>query len=379
MTTSVEPGSQEERPGLSRLPGPLYVNGRFLRQPQSGVHRYAMELMRQWDRMLGEGELEAERESVVILAPGALAGDSPFENVPVRAVGRLSGNLWEQVDLPRSTVGHRLFSPCNSAPWIKSHGQLVTIHDASVFAAPDTYSFAYLAKHRLLCRRFARTASKVITVSEFSKRELVRWCGIAPDRIEVIYSGCEHILSQPADPGILERTGMGSRPLVLGMGSHGLHKNIAAVLELQPLLDRLGLDLAIVGGRGSGVFRSVRYEQERGAHWLGSVSDRELRFLYEHAALLVFPSLYEGFGLPPLEAMACGCPVVLSNAASLPEIGGPDALYCDPRDRGSLAQAVEAVLSDAALRKRLSDMGRQRARRFNWRDCALQTWRAVQA
>jgi glycosyltransferase involved in cell wall biosynthesis len=336
-------------------------------------------LLHQWDRMLAEGELDAKPAPVVVLTPGAGAEKPRFENIPIHAVGQLSGNLWEQVDLPRAAAGHRLFNPCNSAPWIKSRGQVVTIHDGAIFAVPDAYSFAYRLKHRLLYRRFATAASAIITVSEFSKRELVRWCAISPARIKVTYPGCEHILSRPPDPGILERGGLRKRPFVLAMGSHSLHKNVAAVLELQPLLRRLGLDLAVVGSHGGKVFRSVRYEQTHSVHWLGSVSDRELRCLYEHAALFVFPSLYEGFGLPPLEAMACGCPVVLSNAASLPEIGGPDALYCDPRDRDSIAESVEAALSDTALRERLMRMGRRRARQFNWRDCALQTWRLLQA
>jgi glycosyltransferase involved in cell wall biosynthesis len=363
--------------GQKESPGLLYVNGRILGQPPNGVQRYAMEILRQWDRLLSAGEIDAAHHEIVVLTPPGEAGNQQFQNIRIQAVGRLRGNLWEQIDLPRYVAGKLLFNPCNSGPWIKPGSQIVTIHDASVFAVPYAYSLPYRLKHRLLYRRFADTAKTIITVSEFSKKELIRWCNIPSERIKVIYSGCEHILSEPADRGILRRERVGQRPYVFAVGSHSAHKNVAAVLELADMLDRMGHDLVIAGGSYARVFRAVHYQTPASVHWLGFVTNAELRALYEQASLFVFPSLYEGFGFPPLEAMACGCPVLLSRAASLPELGGESALYCDPSDPRTLASGVRAILGDAELRSRLVKAGHERAKEFTWLKSARETWRAM--
>jgi glycosyltransferase involved in cell wall biosynthesis len=356
---------------------PLYVNGRFLGQPRAGVQRYATELLRQWDRMLEQGELEAGRDEIVVLTPPGQAAASPFKNINIKAVGNLHGNSWEQIELPQFSADHILFNPCNSAPWLNRGALTVTIHDASVFAVPYAYNFLYRLKHRLLYRRFATTARTILTVSEFSKEELIRRCNMPADRIRVIYSGCEHILDQPADLDILRREGLGERPYILAVGGHSVHKNVAAVLQAAEHLRDQNLDFVIAGGVPSRVFQAVHYEVPAHVRWIGSMTDPELRALYEGAALLIFPSLYEGFGFPVLEAMACGCPVVLSSAASLPELGGSAAQYFDPLDIPGLVSSVQAVLTDANLRARMVAAGREQARRFNWEQSARQTWDAL--
>ena len=364
----------KQRAGAPRT---LYVNGRFLTQPGTGVQRYAMELLREWDQMLSEQEIDGAHDAVVVLTPPDPGRQRPFRNIQLLPVGKLRGNLWEQIDLPQSTGGQRLFNPCNSAPWIKRHGQMVTIHDASVFAVPEAYSLQFRLKHRLLYERLASTARPIITVSDFSKRELMRWCKITTDRIRVIYSGCEHILSEPADPSILDRLPLGGHRFVLAVGSNSAHKNLAAVLQLADHLARQDIHLVIAGGTYARVFRSVHYEARANVHWAGFVTDPQLRALYEGAEVFVYPSLYEGFGFPALEAMACGCAVVLSNTASLPELGGTAAIYCDPADPRTVVDGVETILGDAVLRSRLTTAGLERARGFNWRKSARETWDAL--
>jgi glycosyltransferase involved in cell wall biosynthesis len=355
----------------------LYVNGRFLSQPRTGVQRYASELLRQWDHMLIEGEIDPASNEIVILTPRGGPETQSFERITVRPIGTLKGNLWEQIDLPRFTGGRRLLNPCNSGPWIKRYGQAVTVHDASVFAVPQAYSLLFRVKHQVLYRRFAKTAAPIITVSEFSKGELMRWCRMPPERLRVIYSGGEHILEQPADSSALDRFNLAHRPYVLAVGSNSTHKNLAAVLQLPDLLNDVDFSLVIVGGTYGRVFQQVRYETSGNVHWLGFVTDAELRALYERASVLVYPSFYEGFGFPALEAMTCGCPVVLSNAASLPEIGGTAALYCDPKDVHSLAGAVRRIVEDGALRRQLVSRGLEQARLFSWRSSARHTWDAL--
>jgi glycosyltransferase involved in cell wall biosynthesis len=161
------------------------------------------------------------------------------------------------------------------------------------------------------------------------------------------------------------------------VGGHSAHKNVAVVLQLAELLRDQNLDFVIAGGGPSRVFRAVQFETRARVRWIGSVTDSALRALYEGAAVLVFPSLYEGFGFPALEAMACGCPVVLSSAASLPELGGEAAQYFDATDANSLRTTVEAVLMDASLRRRLVAAGHARARLFTWERSARETWSAL--
>jgi glycosyltransferase involved in cell wall biosynthesis len=326
--------------------------------------------------MIEQGEIEVSRHEIEVLTPRDETHSNRFKHISVRPTGRLRGNLWEQAELPHFAPG-RLFNPCNSGPWIKRNGQAVTIHDASVFAVPGAYSSLFRLKHRLLYRRFAQTAEPIITVSEFSRAELARWCGIRPERVRVIYSAGEHILQQAADLSTYDRLNLGNNPYILAVGSNSAHKNLATVLQLPGLLADLDLSLVIAGGTYAKVFQRVQYEESRNVHWLGYVTDAELRALYERACVFVYPSRYEGFGFPALEAMNCGCPVVLANAASLPEIGGNAALYCNPMDAPSLAIAVRKIAEDSALRSHLVSRGLEQASRFNWRKSARRTWDAL--
>jgi glycosyltransferase involved in cell wall biosynthesis len=352
----------------------LYVNGRFLTQPRTGVQRYAQELLRQWDQMLTEGEIDGTRNEIIVLTPRGQGNPRLFARIKTREVGRLGGNLWEQIELPVFASAGRLFNPCNSGPWLWGDRQAITIHDASVFAVPQAYSRAFRLKHQLLYRHFGATARQIVTVSQSSRAELLRWCHIPESKVRVIYSGCEHILAQPGDPAILERHHLTGRPFVLAVGSNSAHKNLAAVLQLPNLLGGREMDFVIAGGTYRNVFQHVRYENSEKVHWLGFVSDAELRALYERAAVFVYPSRYEGFGFPALEAMACGCPAVLSSATSLPEVGGEAVLYCDPADATTLASGVRAIISSRDLSLRLVAAGRERAKLFTWPNCARNTW-----
>jgi glycosyltransferase involved in cell wall biosynthesis len=204
----------------------------------------------------------------------------------------------------------------------------------------------------------------MLTVSEFSRAELSRFLGIAPDRFSVIPNGGEHILREPADPGILKRLGLRKR-YVLAVSSHSLHKNFAGVRAAVTHMRQQDITLVFVGGANSRIFN--RREASADASIVtGHVTDAELRALYEGADCFVYPSFYEGFGLPPLEAMTCGCPVVVSRAASLPEVCGEAAVYCDPNDSADIGRALDQVLENAELRGELRRRGEERAAQFTW-------------
>ena len=258
-----------------------------------------------------------------------------YTNLRARTVGRTCGTIWEQLELPRYCNGQVLFTLSGGAPILHSRN-VVTIHDAAVVASPTGYSSAYRVWHGNLCRRMARQAEHIFTVSNFSKSEIVKWYRAAPEKISVTYLGSDHFSSLAADPSALERFGI-SGEFVLAASVHNPNKNFDRVVQAICHHNKSGIPLVIAGGRDCRVYRESMRSLD-GVRALGYVSDPELKALYENAACFVFASLYEGFGLPPLEAMASGCPVVVSRAASLPELFNGAAFFCDPYDPEDIAQ-----------------------------------------
>ena len=350
----------------------VFINARFLTQSITGVQRYAVELIKALDRLIDSGEVDSSRYSFTLLSPRDRKSDLGLVHIPLKQVGCLRGHLWEQFELPLYTRGRDLLSLCNAAPLFKRN-QVVTIHDAAVFAVPGTYPIAFRAWYQVLLQRLCRTSAGIITDSAFSKSELIKYCRPDPTRVHVIYLGKEHVFSADSDESILEKHGLGTRPFVLAVSSMTFNKNFRSIVRAIELLGRDCFDTAIVGGVNPRVFTQSNLPLSDTVKHLGYVTDGELRALYEHAACFIFPSFYEGFGLPPLEAMACGCPVITSNAASLPEVCGDAALYCDPYSPEDIAAKIALLMSDEALRDSLHKKGLARARQFTWEQTARQT------
>jgi glycosyltransferase involved in cell wall biosynthesis len=256
--------------------------------------------------------------------------------------------------------------------------QLLTIHDASVFAVPEAYSPMFRHYYRLILPYLARRVERVFTVSRFSASELKRWTGIPEEKIRITPGGHDHILATAADPDVLSRHRLGHKPYVLAVGSLARHKNLEAVFAAMQLLGQQGWDYVIAGPVNPRIFGEVPRGAPTVAKQLGYVTDAELRALYEGAACLVYPSRYEGFGLPPLEAMACGCPVIVSRSASLPEVCGEAALYVDADDHQQLAAAIRRVMCEENLATRLRQLGRERAGQWTWARSADLALSAVQ-
>jgi len=287
----------------------------------------------------------------------------PLQHITVSTAGRLMGHGWEQLELPIHTRGRLSVNLCNTAPLVGR--TLVTIHDASVFAVPEAYSPAFRTWYRTMLPLIGKRAQRVVTVSEFSRGELARWAGIPPDKVDVIPLGAEHIRAAKPLPGILGQLAVSSGRYILAVASRSPHKNLELVARAVSQLGSAKLPLVIAGGTNARIFAGSRTDGEEPRD-AGYVSDGELRALYEHAACFVYPSLYEGFGLPPLEAMACGCPVIVSDAASLPEVCGDAVLYCNPRDTGDVTSKIRRLIEDAGAREELRRRGSVRARTFTW-------------
>jgi glycosyltransferase involved in cell wall biosynthesis len=299
----------------------IALNARAAARPElGGVERWARELSR---RM----------EAQVLRPPAALS--------------HRAGHLWEQAVLPvLARDAEVLVNPANLAP-VGFRRNVVVIHDAAALREPSWYSRLYVAWQRTVLPAIARRAVRVVTVSEFSRRELSELLGVDA---AVVPGG--------VDERFVAGAKRADRPYVLTVASQTARKNLGALDETARRLRARGVELLAAGG-GRPQFRA---EDSSAVRSLGHVPDEELPGLYAGALAFVLPSLYEGFGLPCLEAMASGTPVVASNRGALPETCGDAALLVDPTDPGAIADAVEAAIGDQALRER----GRRRAAEFTW-------------
>jgi len=352
--------------------GPIYVNGRFLAQPVTGVQRFAIEITRAAAALAARGEWP----QATLLTPPAVPAAAAL-GLQQRPVGHRQGQLWEQLDLPQAAAGGTLLNLGNTAPLACGAQQLVVIHDAGVFDTPASYSWKFRLWYKSLQHALARMGTRIATVSEFSRARLAARLGLDPARIAVLYEGADHILRLPAEPSILARHGLTPGGYALVVGSAAAHKNLAALDGLAQLLAGRGLAVAVTGGANRAVFQSAA--APAALRPLGRAEDAELRALYEQAACLLFPSRYEGFGLPPVEAMLCGCPVIAARGGAVAEICGADALYAAMDAPGALAATVTRLLDDPALRADLSRRGRARAAQLSWTAAARRLGAVLEA
>lgn len=349
----------------------VYINGRFLTQPVTGVQRYALELTRQMDCLVAEAPTLRDLRFVCLAPPEKFTSPS-WKNIELRRVGWNTGNLWEQIDLPFQAGGQILFSPANIGPWYYRN-QVVTLHDASVFAMPGVYSRAFRLKYRFVFQQLAQHARLILTDSSFSQRELAHYLHSVPQRFEVVPLGCDHLDRVQHDERILAAHGLRKGCYFFTVASRSAHKNLQSIFEAFKQVDS-DLKLVVAGGSYKTIFQTPTHESlPENVELLDYISDEELKALYENARAFIFPSFYEGFGLPVLEAMRCGCPVLCSNAASLPEVAGNSALYFDPHQVDQIAATCNNFLADPACEQRLRFEGRQHAEAFSWAAAAQRT------
>jgi glycosyltransferase involved in cell wall biosynthesis len=353
------------------------INGRFLSQPTTGVQRYAREVVRSLDALIAEqAPLAGNLEVGLHCPPGS--DEIPLASIERRETGRTSGHIWEQTQLPLSLDGGGLLSLCNTGPLL-SRKHIVCVHDANVWNAPQSYSRAFRSFYRTLLPCLGKTAWRVSTVSVYSQSELARRGVIAVQRAFLAPNGHEHALRWRPEHSAATRLAS-SRETIVMIGSAAPHKNVGLVLNMADRLAEAGLRIAIVGMSDSRVFRSgATRPSARNVHWLGRISDGELAALLADSLCLAFPSFTEGFGLPAIEAMAVGCPVVVSDRASLPEVCGNAALYAAPDDPQAWFDRFMQLRNSEALRLQMIDKGRARASAYSWRATALRYLKAMAA
>lgn len=344
------------------------INGRFLSQRMTGVQRYAYEIVVALDDILAQEPTKERSPKMRLVVPSGSEVKIVLSTIGICQTNFGSGHAWDQFILPlyaRSGV----LSLGNVGP-ILGRNHIVCIHDASTFIRPESYSRAFGMAYRTLLPLVGKQASRIATVSGFSADMLAKYGICRRDKIFVAPNGHEHALRWDARRARIPLLNALKRPYVLLQGSRAKHKNVNVILDRAQALDDAGIDIVVVGA-ASGIFSEIAPDLLRSnIHHAGYVGDDDLAALYEGALCLVFPSRTEGFGIPPLEAMARGCPVISSNAASLVEVGGDAVVYVDPDHGDGWREAIIGLSGNDGLRATMAAQGRKRAALFSWKRSA---------
>lgn len=337
----------------------IFVNARFLTQEITGVQRFAIEISLRLKELLGK--------RIVFVSPNNIIQQDYAEQLCAFSIGSHSGHLWEQFDLPnylKSTGNPLLLCLCNTAP-IFYRNKVATIHDVAFEAYPKTFSKSFLWAYKFLIPKIARSSKQIFTVSNFSKKEIIKYYGIQESKISVIYNAVSSIF-KPIEDSRLKKENY-----LLAVSSLNYRKNFVVVLKAFEKFQQINpnVSLFIIGDLNSDNFQGVdisKYKKNPNIKFLGRVSDEELVRYYSNARGFVYPSIYEGFGIPPLEAQSCECPVLVSDIPPLREVIGDSGIYCNPYSVEDICEGMELLLKSSVLKTK----GKENVNRFSWEKSA---------
>ncbi|MFS7161567.1 glycosyltransferase family 4 protein [Serratia proteamaculans] len=340
----------------------IYINGRFLTQELTGVQRFAEEI---------SIHLQKIRQDITILCPPSVCTSKISGLSNIEVIGRNSGHIWEQYDLPkylRKKNGSLLINLSNTAP-IFYKNKIVTHHDITYKKYPNSYSLKFRAVYNLIIPIILKSSKALITVSEFSKGEICSAYNYDVNKTYVIYNSTNSEFS-PKEKDI------NREPYILAVSSPNFHKNFHGLISaFKNMPDENGVKLKIIGGWNKNFSNTkfgsmIKPGDSSKIEFLGRVSDVELINLYSNALAFIFPSFYEGFGIPPLEAQACGCPVASSNRASLPEVLSDSVLYFAPDNEMEIINSMKLLINNQGKRDELIHLGFSNVKRFSWSNSA---------
>jgi glycosyltransferase involved in cell wall biosynthesis len=344
------------------------INGDFTTLRPTGVARYAREVTMALDALISQGHPLARDLEIDLVVPRPLSEPLRLDHIPVRVVPEFNRprlpQFWVQAQLPWHVPGG-LLSFCNLAP-VALKRQIACIHDMHTRLMPSNYGQGFRWAHRLILPALGRRAARITTVSQLSRSHLIKF-GIAPEEnIVVTYNGSDH--AKRWDSARSSLAVDRGRPYVLCLGRRDQeYKNMGLLAKLAPLLDEMGLDLWMPGDVDEATVLRYVPEMPSNIVLLGRIGDDDFKKALEGAICFLFPSRIEGFGLPAVEAMASGCPVVASTSPCLPEICGDSALFADPDDVRAWAENVRLLMVGPDLRERLVTKGHARASSYSWR------------
>jgi len=321
----------------------IYINGRFLSQKMTGVNRFAFQMC---------NALYSHGVKFEVVAPKKIIEDYQPE-FPVTRWGILKGPMWELFDLSRFLKKRRnplLLSFSGLGP-LFYHNQVITIHDLAFMVNPEWFSKKYYLFYRLCTPVIAGNARKIITVSNFSKNEIIKFLGMPSEKIVIINNAvslqCKND-NKPDNPVDVK--------YILSVSSLDPRKNLANLIEAYNMTGLKEDYNLVLAGKCDRLF-NIQSTGSIASKSLGFVTDRRLVQLYKNALLFIYPSLYEGFGIPVLEAMSLGCPVVISDIPVFREIFGDAGCYVDPYSTVSLKEGILKVLTDHEYRRILIERG----------------------
>ncbi|MFY0594814.1 MAG: glycosyltransferase family 4 protein [Cognatishimia sp.] len=338
------------------------VNGRFTGRVPTGVDRVALEL----SKALMQNHSDTMGRDLSILTPN---GPRHLVEVSAHQTPQWREHFWEQFQLPFINPRQTLLSLCNSGPILRRN-QIVMIHDAQVCIAKESYSPVFRAWYRAMQPILARRSRSVVTVSEFSRRTLEDHKVIPKGKAVVIHNGADHILRTRPDIPQFSSFALEPRRYFLALGNLAPHKNLKMLIRAAEQRQNTHIPLVLAGGASRQDLRRAGIKESKSLRILGPVSDQLLKALYENALAFLFPSRTEGFGLPPLEAMNCGCPVIASTGGAIPEICGDAAMLLDPHQPAQWAAKMDIFEQEMSLHQKFSDLGRVRAAKFTWSTAA---------
>lgn len=331
----------------------VLIDGRVLKHKAiTGVERYSVEVI----------------NGLKKIAPNDMDIVFPQSN------NRYLQHIWEHTVLPKKASNYKvLFSPANMCPAIKPKDVkfITTVHDISFIDHPHSFSFMYRLYYKTLTEKILRNSDFIITVSHFSKNRIIEQYPFTKNKISVIYSGINDVFFQ--DDGI-RRDG----DFILYVGNLNKIKNFIGVLRaFSKIYKKINKKLIVIGMKTETMRLDSDIENIIGSipkglvEFKGQINDVEiLKSFYRRAFVFLFPSFYESFGFPPLEAMASGCPVVVSNRGALPEICGDAALYADPLNVDDICDKIIEVEKSEDLRLKLIEKGKERSKKFSWQKSA---------
>lgn len=328
----------------------IVVASRFLTQKITGVQRYGIELSYALKKINKDLNIK-------FVAPKNIIHNKVAEELKVETFGINKNNLWDQLDLLfylQKAKKPLLINFANTLP-ILYNNKISIIHDITHLKYPNSRSLIYRKYYELIFPLMIKTSKHIITVSEFSKKEIMSFFDLKEENVSVVYDSVRdnfrYIKAEYPDQ------------YILAVSSMAYHKNFIGLIKAFKLIKNKRIKLYVVGGINKKIFGEksldiLKYlENNPNIKYLGRVSDEKLVELYSNAQCFVYPSFYEGFGLPPLEAQACGCPIIISDIPVFKEIYGKSAVYFNPYSPEDIANKIETVLENKSLRENLSELG----------------------
>jgi glycosyltransferase involved in cell wall biosynthesis len=367
----------------------LAINALLLDAAPTGLGVYTENVLREFSRLIPRQHAVSLYAPFLVNVNGLDSASWQMRKLPscidtrygVKAA--FARFLWTQLLLPIAVRNHHVFySPTHHGLLSGRIKQILTIHDLLPVKFPSQYRLQHYYFTCILPHMLSRAAA-IIVDSKSTRNDVHQYYGVSLEKLYVVHAAISPVFkpwSTDAVRRIRAKYGLGD--FILTVGASFPHKNLeTAIHAIASLRDAMRMEWVVVGGRKEYI-ETLKREAGRlnlqTIKFLEYVPQEELPGLYAAATALLYPSLYEGFGLPPLEAMACGCPVVVSNTSSLPEVCGDAAYYVDPHDAKAIAEGVFKVATDSHLRESLRERGTKRAETFSWARAAADVYRVIE-